>query len=170
MTIAAETDPFTLVYNKIWEMIGEHPEVAALVKAGNLIKYTGKGGDRQTRKPALSESDVPEIRLTSESTDVNLGATSSRTLLTDVFVLTIRGGSLKYEVINAVRWAVLRACSCWADQLVTLEWNSKPFIVHGLPLKTQQRLLKAKEEEGGKMVWMSLLTYEVKMSFDTSDL
>lgn len=164
-------DPFTLVYNAIWTMIEDHAEVSPLIKKGNILKYTGAGGDRQIRKPAMSEADVPELRLMTESTEVNIQATSSSTKITERLTLSIRGGSLLYDsVLNPVRWAIIRSCSTWADVLVPLLWNSKAFVVQGLPLSTIQRLLVPKEEQGGKAMWMSILTYQVDMAFDTSDL
>jgi hypothetical protein len=167
------TDPFTLVYDAVAAMVTDNEHVQALVSAGNIILYSGTQDPREGmhHKPALAEADVPELRLMSEQTEINLSASSSGTHITEVLAWHLRGGSLLYDRwLNPVRWALIRSSATWADAIATLQWNNKDFVVHGLPLASQQRLLIPDEESGGKMMWACVMRYQVLMAFTTDDL
>jgi len=59
--MAFDIDPFTQVYNAIWSAMTDRASFQAMVKVGNQIDLTGRGG--KSPKQSLQSADAPQVRL-----------------------------------------------------------------------------------------------------------
>ena len=54
-------DPFTQIYNALWDAFTTRASFQALVREGNRIIYTGLAG--KTEKTVLQSADAPQLRI-----------------------------------------------------------------------------------------------------------
>jgi len=61
MAISLTIDPFTQIYNALWDAFENRQSFQALVKKGNRIDYTGLAG--KSEKETLQAADAPQVRI-----------------------------------------------------------------------------------------------------------
>lgn len=108
-------NPFNEIYDRLWEILEQHPQLVDLVKAGNRIKWGGLSPtlDEDPKAKAVRQAgDLPELEIIPIATDPHLWGTSSSHLFVFQYGLRIRTDRLQIDVdrgINAIKWQVLRA-------------------------------------------------------------
>lgn len=107
-------NPFTEVYDRLWEILEDFSDLTDLVKAGNRIKHGGREAtvDEDSAKSARMAGDLPELELVPVGTALHLWATSSSHELVLQYGLQVRTDRLQIDVaggINAIKWQLLRA-------------------------------------------------------------
>lgn len=161
--MAAQADPYTLIYNKIWEVIETGP-VGELVRSGNMIKFSKEGADFDPRKPQVDYGSSPELMLIPDFFDANIQADNNSMEIDKHFTWIIRTGfRLVNKSLFPVEWQLLLAMVDVRDALVDLEgaYVTDVRVLHGsaqLPELTMSQALRG---------WRSSWTVRVSMSVDT---
>jgi hypothetical protein len=100
-------DPFTQVYNGLWDLLELNTELASLVKIGNRIKCTSDGkGDKEK----YTNSDLPEIIIRPAAGTSEIKSTSTHTQITQTYAVICTSGDLHIDKsFFPVKWAILNA-------------------------------------------------------------
>ena len=69
------TDPFSLVYDRLWTLLEVHKGFTDLVRLKNRIKFSGT--DRSPLKDEVLTADLPELRLICSRMTPHIQRTSS---------------------------------------------------------------------------------------------
>ena len=103
------TDPFTDVYNAIWNALENSADFCGVVLPGNRIKFTTDGD--VPYKAAVQDGDLPEAMLTpGGGGPFQPGRTSTSASVTQTFRLTLSTGDLRYhKSAGPLKWIVYRA-------------------------------------------------------------
>lgn len=125
------TDPNTLCYNALWELLESWKPLAKCVKIGNRVKFDSK---KSPIKEQVGNSDFPEIRVVPDGMSPVLQISSSSAsyalrfavqLATGVKQLT---GKLGADVeLFPLEFMIFRAMSNWYGVLSLLEWQGVKF-------------------------------------------
>lgn len=162
------TDPFTLVYSALWDMLEANAEFADMVKVGNRIRFDIE--KRGVLKPDVSTADLPEVILTTFGGSLNLIDTSSSSKVTRFYQIVISTGDLRLaEYLNPLEWAIFRAMVGWRTTLGALRWKDKSFVKRA-NVTTGSEGESDPERNRGIKGWSALWTIEVEMHFATADL
>jgi len=110
-------DPFTQVYEKIWETLTNAPEVSRRVKPVNRIMRTGQrvGPFRDT----VTAADLPELDVVPAGGEANPFQTSTSGQFLQMFDVQVSAGgmSLDRSQLFPLKWAVLKAVARAGDTL-----------------------------------------------------
>lgn len=159
-------DPFSQVYNAIWDMLEAHQGFADLVKVANRIKFADNNPDPWKRE--IQDGDLPEVAIYPSDGVPQLDADSSETFITLRFNLLISTGDRRVDaLIFPVLWETLRAMAGWRLHLETLAWNGQPFVRDAYPTTFSENLTDA-ENNRKKEGWTGLCGYEVQLNFTTA--
>ena len=164
------TNPFTMVYTELWNILEQRAEIDGLVSVGNRIRYDGT---RDPHKRTISTADVPEILIAPELLVSNLKSSSSGTSIDVTYSVVTATGDFRYTIFLAqVQWMLFATLVDWRTTLGSLQWQGKSFI-SGLTIDTETlgfTDLDAVQEVERKQGWTSLLQFTVNMMFTTSDI
>lgn len=165
----AETkDPFTLVYDALWELLEAHEGFTDLVRLRNRVKFSG--ADRSPIKETISPADVPEVRLVCVGGTPHIQRTSGSSSCTKVFEVQLASGDQRYdESLFPVEWEIYKALSKWQITLQGLLWRGKPFVKLVRPVGSSigVSVLDMSRGIGG---WTSVWAVEAEMWFTTAEL
>ena len=163
------TDPFTLVHNKLWDMLEAHSGFTDLVKPGNRIKFSGDARDPLKRQ--VSSDDLPEVRLVAAGGTPHLQMASNATTVLKRFEVQIATGDKRYDaVMFPLGWAVVRAMSPWLTALrAEIQWNGKTFVTL-LEVTSVSEGTHDAERKRGIDAWTAVVAIDVTMVFTTADL
>ena len=167
-------NPFTLVYNALWELLECNEHFKKLVRAGNMIRFAGKEADNAIAKVILktanANADVPEVRILPRGTVPHIQRTSTSSFLTTKLEIQISSGSYKLdEVLFPVQWAVYRAMSTWQNVVMQLKWKDRNFVHLVRPLSSNDMAMDV-DVMRGIPGWTALWSCEITMDFKTVDL
>lgn len=170
MTDFYATNPLTMVYTKLWDILAARAEVDDLVVVGNRIRFDT---NRDPVKYNISTADVPEILIAPESITGNLKSSSSSTKIDQIFGVVSATGDLRYTTFAAqVQWFIFGCLINWQNTLGTLLWQGKSFIDY-VRLEDETVGFTSADavlEERRKVGWTSLMRFTVGMHFTTSDV
>lgn len=170
--MADATDPLSLAYLALWDMLEAHSGFTGLVKVGNRVKYDKYG--QVPFKDTVQDADVPEVAITPVGSSYGLQVTSNGTRLIERYEAGLVTGSARLAQTGAflpVKWELLRAFSGWQSALSALTWNSKTFVILLRAGDAVDALLgKENLMTRGIAGWVSVLRFEVTMFFRTADL
>lgn len=115
-------DPFTLVYDALWELLETHAEFHDAVRLNNRIKFSSYG-PMDPFKHEVATADLPEVRLTCVGGTPHLQRTSGSSSCVRRFEVQILVNDLRYtEELFPLEWEVCRAMSKWESVLEDLTW------------------------------------------------
>lgn len=162
------SNPFSLVFDALWDLFETNTELTDLVRPGNRIKYNSTD-NRDPVKAEVQDADMPEVILITDGFTSNLYHTSTSTSCKRSYAFVINTGDLRVNYrLNAVEWELFVAMLRWKDVLTSLTWNGLNFVksVRMLTVSeglsdNQQRLMRG---------WAALWRCEVEMHFKTADL
>lgn len=98
-------DPFTTVYNRLWDLLENNGELASLVKIGNRIKST-----KDAAKKTYSNADLPELRIEPSGGKCEIKKTNTTMPITQNFSVVCTTGDLRvHKSFLPVKWALLNA-------------------------------------------------------------
>lgn len=161
-------NPFTLVYNALWDMVESWPPFAGMVRVGNRVKFTGKS--REIIKQEVTTSDLPEVRLISVEAAPHLQRTSNSTSVVVTFQWQVSTGDQRLDAaLFPLKWEMLRAMSKWELALSALTWNDKSFVKLYRPQVAADGELQADLIRGIKG-WSTIWSCTVELWFTTTDL
>jgi len=161
-------NPFTIVYDKLWQMAEANYVLEKWLDIGNKEKFEKRVG----QKKSISTSDTPELILFQNSTTYNLKATSSSTRLSRQYIWGLATGDQRVNaVLNQVSWELFRSMLDWENHLCGLKWDGEPFILQALLIDSNDSPPgDLASTEKGILGWTSLWTMEVQMQFATDKL
>lgn len=162
-----DKDPFTIVYEGIWDMLEANADFCTLVKPGNRIKYNGPA--RPAIKDEISTADTPEVRVVPLSTEYHLQRTSNGTSITKTYGIEVSSGStIAANGVWAVEWQILRAVSNWQTYLSNLVWpegsDGSEFVKLCKPLSAAEGVRRT-DLNRGIYGWSLVWAVEVEMWF-----
>lgn len=160
-----ELDPFSLVYNGLWDLVERNPKLKDYVKSGNRIKYKKENEE----KPSISDADTPELALMIGG-GVPTSGNSTESGIVKVYVWGITTGTMELVDYNKISFELFRSLIDWCCVLSKLSWCNCPGFV--------KRMNIVSLEEGSDMIdlnrtihgWSALWNCEVEMAFPTSIL
>jgi hypothetical protein len=166
------SDPFTMVYDRLWDLLEESSEVTALVKPKNRIKFNE---DRVWNpiKDEISNADTPELVLAVQTSEINLLNSSSSSMITKQYQFLISTGNMHLsQKLFPLEFAIFAAMANWCGVLTTLRWpeDAPRSFVTRANLVSAEHGLKDLDKDRGIAGWSAVWTAEVRMDFRTSDL
>jgi len=160
------TDPFSLVYDRLWELLESHKGFTDLVKLRNRTKFSGN--DRSPLKDEVLAADLPEVRLIVSKLFPHIQRTSSSGSVNMTFEVQISTGDQRLtEVIFPVVFEIIRAMHGWPMVLQSLEWRGIPFVVKfvlgEIPIGTSDR-----DKNRGIIGWSTVWTCDLEIWLPTT--
>ena len=164
----ASDNPFRLVYTALWEMLENSPTfIAAVPGTGNRIRQDSTA--YMYGKDALSDADLPQVRLALAGHKPHLEATSNDSFLDTFWEIEVATGDMRFASVLDVNWAIYIAMLGWQDDLMSLTWQSKTFVHLCRPLLVEEAIGE-KQLSPGNRGWTARWRGEVRMHFTTADL
>jgi hypothetical protein len=107
-------DPFTQVYNGLWNLLESNDDLAALVKIGNRIKCTAdKDG-----KEKYANADFPELIIRPAAGTSEIKSTSTHVQITQTYSVLCTAGDFRADKsFFPVKWALLNALTDGTNNL-----------------------------------------------------
>jgi hypothetical protein len=162
-------DPFTLVFNRLWEIVEAHPDAASVIKPGNRIKLNEQT-KREPTKPFVQVADLPELMLVTEGGNLNLHSTSSSTKIVRRYSWLLSTGDARVNyLLYPVEWLLVEAFSKWTTELTSLTYKDKHFVKRFDILDVSEGWKRADENRNIKG-WSAIWKCEIEMHFATNDL
>jgi len=160
------TDPFTQVYNGLWEMAEANDRLMSFVKVRNRIKYDDNLGPKEN----VSEADLPELMLVSDgSPSFNIISNSHDTRITKGYKWSLATGDLNLENYNVIAWELLRSMGRWKNVLCSLTWNDCTFVRH-FEMVSAEEGIQFLDENRGIRGWATVVSLTVDLHFSTTQL
>lgn len=162
-------DPFSLVFNALWELAEGSSVLTSLVKPGNRPHLDD---DRYTAgvKNEVNTADLPELILLPVSANGNIRNTSSSTMITRQYTWVISTGDSRPNFrLHPVEFALYAEMANWPLVINALLWNGYKFATMTNVVNAEQGESDPERNRGIKG-WSALWTIEVRMDFRTADL
>lgn len=165
MKIIMSNNPFSQVYNGLWQLIDRNTIIQELVRKGNLIKFK----EENELKQEINDADTPELQLVTSGGTFGIGGNSTMTQVIKNYTWSIATGSMKVELYNILSFEIFRSLIDYECVLCPLTWCGCLFV-------TNFRITNI--EEGNRMQdlqrsipgWCALWNCELQMSFPTKNL
>lgn len=165
------SDPFTQVYDALWELAETTPTFTRLVKLGNRIKYTSPTGRNPEKSSTLSDGDFPEVILSSEGLNANMWNTSNSSMCVRKYSWLITTGDFRLSYrLYPVEWAVFVAMHGWREKLGALLWAGKSYCKRMAITDVLNGIIRPKSEIASPEGWSAIWSCEVEMHFDANEL
>jgi len=167
-----EVDPFSQVFQALWDLAEASTTIMSLTKPGNRIKFSSLDStSRDPVKTAVQDGDLPELILTSVgSQDMNMHSDSCSTRLMRRFDWLLSTGEYRITYrLYPVQWALFAAMQDYPSVLLPLTWNGAQFVKKMRWGSLSEGLSNAALNRGIKG-WTSLLSVEIDMWFAKNDL
>lgn len=162
------SDPFTMVYDALWDLAEGSNRVTDMVRLGNRIKMRTTAPNPGLKRQ-VSQGDLPELVLALTSGSGNLLNTSSSSMVTKQYAWQLATGSLNPERLLELEFALFAALVDWPAILGALTWSGAEFVKRA-NLVGMESGAEMAEQNRGILGWASVWTLEVEMHFRTSDL
>ena len=157
------TDPFTQVYDSIWDTLEKFGDFAALVKLANEVKYNTEIQPRD--KESLQEGDISQATLIpSGSTTSTVISSRTGEILQGFTLIIISGDERLQKKYFPLKWAMIRALASAGQNLNGLEF------VRSVDVTDQIEDVNEFDESMGIQGWNSSLTIIVTMLFNKDEL
>lgn len=166
------SNPLSLVYDGLWDLVIRHPDYDTLFSPRNLIRFDG-ATDRDPLKTTVQDADLPELMLVPTDADINIENTSNTSKLVQRYTWVVSTGDLRItDRLLPVEWFLFEAMHNWSRVLTLLKW----------PLVTGQAFVKRVDiinvSEGmsdpelnrGIRGWSAIWGIDVEMYFTQSDI
>jgi hypothetical protein len=167
----ADPNPFTLVYDALWELAFQHPVVADLVKVGNRAAYNDDTKTDDPVKRTVLNADFPEIVLqVAGITGGNMHQTSSTSMVRRRYTFTISTGDFRlHPKLHQIEWGLFCAMADWKRVMGELVWNGQNFVKR-CDLGDVSEGFVNPEKNRGIRGWSAVWACDLEMHFKTSDL
>jgi len=127
MAAKLEKDPFTLVYNALWDLLEDDKTLKSMVRLGNRIRLTGD--DRNPIKEKYATEDLPEIIVFPRRILPNTHKGSNFCFIEEELSVEVRTGNVNLVDLYPLKWAVYRASTRWKTFLSSLKWRNLSFVL-----------------------------------------
>jgi hypothetical protein len=164
------TDPFSMVYTALWEMMEARDAFKSLVLLKNRIKFDSET-DRDPIKTNVATADLPEVMLlTNGINEINLYDSSSGSMVVRQYSWMISTGDYRLtEFLLPVEFELFRGMLDWQTKLTALQWCNREFVKRCNYVAASEGF---SDPEANRNIegWSSLWQCEVEMHFVTADL
>ena len=155
-------NPFQIILNALWASL-DRPALLALVPEGNRHKFA----DNIPVKEEIATRDRPELRIVPVAGLFNPNITNADTEITKQFQIQAITGSRKLAPVSELEFEIFRAVL--APDFDELEWEGKSFV-QNVRIVSATEMEKNQDLNQGIVGWVTILTVQVSMIFQTSDL
>ena len=157
------TDPFSLVYERVWDILTGHKPLADLVNLRNRIRFDQTEQDPE--KQEIEDSDLPELMLVPAGGEAEPFDTNTTARATQDLELQLTTGDLRvHEVLFPVKWQLLRALVQCGVQLGGFDF------VRGVGFSNITEEFDNDAANRGTRGWSATITIRVDMHFDVTKL
>lgn len=157
------SDPLTLVYETLWDLLESGERVRELVKPGNRIKLSGK--DRSPFKESVSTDDFPELTLIPSGGNASIRTTTTGCNIVQRFKVNIASGDQRATILLPLKFAVYTAMADWPNALKGLLWKTNKFVVNAKLLDFDDGIALS-DLNRGIAALSTVMHLEVTMWFD----
>lgn len=148
-------DPYTQVYDRIWELLEAEASLMQLVKPGNRVNLQDR--NPSPRKSNTQDGDLPELSVMPMGGGVDLWKTNTTAIFDEVYRIAIATGDLRpHKQLNPIKFAVLRALGRTANDL------GLPFVVTTNCMSVTDTLYDLAQNRG-TVAWSALYDVRVTM-------
>ena len=160
------TNPFTIVYESIWEILESNSAFTDLVPARNRIDFTGTSRDPEKRQ--ATTSDYPEVRIDEWNAAPWAFRDSTCSTFTKGYEISVKTGEKRLQDMHNVEWEIWRSFNSWIPTLDSKTWETSGtrFTINCRPLGTEQSL-QDRELDRGTRGWSVVWRCEIFMTFVT---
>lgn len=122
--MAEQIDPFTTVYNKLWDVAEADPSLADLVRKGNRVKFCRSEADHDPRKFATTPGSTPELMLFPDSftTELNFDNRQATVLRNWAWVIRVQDALINKNLFP-LEFYLLRAMQVGRSSLLELKYD-----------------------------------------------
>lgn len=164
-----DDNPFSKVFDALWQLPLQHYAFDEIVKPGNRIKYNVPE-NRDPIKEVVAVNDVPELILVVSNGTVKMQNTSSSSMVIRQYSWLISTGDWRVnKYLHQVEWALFISMLKWKEVLGALQWHDKNFVKRA-DVVTFTDGQSDSERNRGLKGWSAMWAVEVEMHFKTTDL
>lgn len=164
--MSSEVNPFTQVYEALWEMLENHQGFVDLVPEKNRIKMLS----HSPVKDQVSTADLPEVRILPFGGRNHMNNSTNSTKLTRRYNIQIATGTHDVsEALYLVEFEIIRALHDWTKILKELQWSGCTFVKVFRELDIQEGASVYDLNRGIKG-WSSVWSCEIELWFNNNDM
>jgi len=109
-------DPFTTIYNALWDLLESDTDFTSAVRTANRIKFTSSS--RDPRKKALQDADAPYVEIAPSDGNVEFYTTSEAHRFEMQYDIRVFTGDLRVnQKLYPLIWTIVKALSNANDTL-----------------------------------------------------
>lgn len=165
-TLPQERDPYSMVYDSLWDMLEARTQITSRVRSGNRVKYSGD--NRAPDKDKMLTGDLPEIRISVTKTDVHMNHTSNSTSVMKAYEVQVLCGDQRLDKDHLpLEFELLRAFATAHNRLTALKWHNISFVKSVKPITVQDVKFNSVDGNSSVRGWIGLWAVEVTMFFGT---
>ena len=150
-------NPFTLVYNSLWNLLLSRPAFVQSVKQGNRISFVGQNPSTQfTKEFNKLSADFPEVQIVVEQVTPQTNDTSSSSKLSCVYAIMLHtDGATLDPFVFPIGWEIFQALQGWRTTVSALTYMDELFVknVATLPVNNAYSLDAGQNLKGWASVW-----------------
>lgn len=165
------TDPFTMIYTTLWDLINANDRLMELIRLRNRIDYSGDY--RNPEKDTLSSADLPELRLVPSGGAAHLRRTTHSTSITRRFAFQLHSGSRRlHKMLFPIEWELFCCLAQWPEYIGKLLWNGEKFAVRMSTIDITEEMFRPTPEGGGSQLggWLTVWVGEIECFFPTDKM
>jgi hypothetical protein len=163
-------NPFTLVYNSIWNLLLSRPVFVANVKIRNRISFIPEASSGVTSQKDFNKlgADFPEVQIVIEGSSPHHNNTSDSSMIKRTYAVMVNTDTANIDALFALEWEIYQALAGWRTSVSALEYKNERFakVLRNLPVTTGYTLQDQSSIRGWASVWRA----EVEMHFSNVNL
>lgn len=160
-------DPFTMVYDGLWNMMLANATLVSYFKSGNLYSYRQ---DKDPKGKINKAGDTPELQLFQMGmSEIDSIFNSNTSDMTMQYRWQVTTASFNIEEPNRIFFELIRSMCCWQHALCPLTWNNCNFV-KSMDMTSSQETVDVTEASRRIHGWNGNLFCYVRMNFPTLDL
>lgn len=162
-------NPFTRVYNKVWDILEASSDFTAIFPVGNRVKFNSDTL-RSPLKEKITSADVPEIMVHMPNMNINLNNSSNTTKIVTKLQIVVNTGDYRINLfLNNIQWLLLCILKDAESEICTLTWRGDSFckILRINDIAIGDRI---ENRDSGVNGFTSLWACELEMHFAHSDI
>lgn len=159
-------DPFSLVYNALWELVERNQKLKELLPAGNRVKFD----DENPIKSEVTDADLPELMLLLAGGTPGQYDTRDYKSITRQYVWALETGDYRVNPIyNRITFELWRSMVDFECVLCALTWCNCNFVKDCRMVSVDENRANP---EANRLIegWVGLWACEVDMGFDKNIL
>lgn len=159
-------DPYSPVYEAIWNAIEQHSLLAGKVRIGNRIRYDGES--RDPAKDQVLSADFPELRIVTTGIEATNQDSTNTRHVRGFHVIIVTGDRRLDEYLFPIEWELFRALLPLHRQQFAAQYTLGEFKWQAQLGPATEGLLT--EHNRGIAGWAAVWTLTVTFHFRTSDI